>query len=205
MKKILFLLLLLPLALSAQDTIYVTEQGGNYFVVQKRTQANGSYVESAQLIGTVEQLYDYTQGTFARAASQLKQAADVVLIADRYWAQAIAEDDAFYKSFGIRPMTAVQQSTDSTFLMDTYALQIGAAASGLTFTRDDDGRLQVSVNGGATKLVHLVNSCMRIEDFTVAGAMNLYQVQPGLWVNAERTHVIMRVVQKWLPYSENQD
>lgn len=205
MKKILFLLLVLPFLSFAQDTIYVTEQGGNYFVVQKRTQANGSYVESAQLIGTVEQLYDYTQGTFARAASQLKQAADVVLIADRYWGQAIAEDDAFYKSFGIRPMTAVQQSTDSTFLMDTYGLQIGAAQARVDFTRAADGRLQVSVNSGEPKLVHLVNSCMRIEDFTVAGAMNLYQVQPGLWVNAERTHVIARIVQKWLPYSENQD
>jgi len=205
MKKILFLLLLLPLLSFAQDTIYVTEQGGNYFVVQKRTQANGSYVESAQLIGTIEQLYDYTQGTLARAANQLKQAADVVLIADRYWAQAIAEDDAFFKNFGLRPMTAVQQSTDSTFLMDSYALQVGQAVSGLTFTRAAEGRLQVSVNGGANKLVHLVNSCMRIDDFTIAGAMNFYQVNPGLWVNAEKTHIITRTEQKWLPYVEQQD
>ena len=196
----------LPFVSFAQDTIYVTQQGENFFVVTKRTQANGSYVETAQLIGSPAQLFDYTQGTFARAASQLKQAADVVLIADRYWTQAIGEDNAYFAAFGQRPMTAVQQQTDSTFLMDTYALVVGQSQSGLTFTRAEDGRLQVSVNGGANKLVHLVNSCMRIEDFTVAGAMYLYQVNPGLWVNAERTHVITRVQQNWLPFvDENQD
>jgi hypothetical protein len=199
-----FLMLFLPMAASAQDTIYVVQQGGQFYVVNRSKSASG-YIERAQLIGTANQLYDYTQGTFARAASQLKQAADVILVADRYWTQAIAEDDAFFANFGQRPMTSVQQSTDSTFLMDNYALQIGQAASGLTFTRAEDGRLQVSVNGGANKLVHLVNSCMRIDDFTVAGAMNFYQVTPALWVNAEKTHYIIRTQQLWLPYVESQD
>jgi hypothetical protein len=204
MIRLFFFLLFLPIAAVAQDTIYVVQQGGQFYVVNRSTSASG-YIERAQLIGTAEQLYDYTQGTFARAASQLKQAADVILVADRYWTQAIAEDDAFFANFGQRPMTAVQQSTDSTFLMDNYALQIGQAASGLTFTRAEDGRLQVSVNGGANKLVHLVNSCMRIDDFTVAGAMNFYQVTPALWVNAEKTHYIIRTQQLWLPYVESQD
>ena len=199
-----FLMFLLPIAASAQDTIYVVEQGGQFYVVNRTTSPSG-YVERAQLIGSAQQLYDYTQGTFARAASQLKQAADVILVADRYWTQAIAEDDAFFKNFGLRPMTAVQQSTDSTFLMDSYALQVGQAVSGLTFTRAEDGRLQVSVNGGANKLVHLVNSCMRIDDFTLAGAMNFYQVTPALWINAEKTHYIIRTEQKWIPYVESQD
>ena len=202
MKQILFFLLLLPaLAIAQTDTVYTVQQGENFFVVTRVTQANGSYTESAQLIGNLNAMSDYSQGFFVRAASSLSQAAAVVLRADREWQRAIQQDAGFQAAYNRSPLTEVQMQYDSTLLMDTWQLeQPGASPTPITFSRNAQSKLRATWGGGTAKAAYLVSNTMRISGFNVAGAMNFYQLNAGLWCNADRSVFIRRTSINWTPY-----
>lgn len=201
MKQILFFLLLPYLAISQTDTVYTVQQGQNFFVVTRTTQANGSYTESAQLIGDLNAMADYSQGFFVRAASSLSQAAAVVLRADKEWQRAIQQDAAFQAAYNRSPLTEVQMQYDSSLLMDTWQLeQPGAAATPITFTRNAQSKLRATWGGGTAKAAYLVSNTMRITGFNTAGAMNFYQLNASLWCNADRSVFIRRTSINWTPY-----
>ena len=202
MKQILFFLLLFPtLAIAQTDTVYTVQQGENFFVVTRVTQANGSYTETSQLIGNLNAMSDYSQGFFVRAASSLSQAAAVVLRADKEWQRAIQQDAGFQAAYNRSPLTEVQMQYDSTLLMDTWQLeQPGAAATPIVFTRNAQSKLRATWGGGTAKAAYLVSNTMRISGFNVAGAMNFYQLNAGLWCNADRSVFIRRTSINWTPY-----
>lgn len=201
MKQILFFLLLPTLAFSQTDTVYTLQQGENFFIVTRVTQANGSYTETSQLIGNLNAMSDYSQGFFVRAASSLSQAAAVVLRADKEWQRAIQQDAGFQAAYNRSPLTEVQMQYDSSLLMDTWQLeQPGSAAIPITFTRNAQSKLRATWGGGTAKAAYLVSNTMRIAGFNVAGAMNFYQLNAGLWCNADRSVFIRRTSINWTPY-----
>ena len=115
MKHLLFFLFLIPaLALAQTDTAYVVEVGDLFYLVERTTQPNGSYVESSTLRGDLEQFSDYTEGAIVRRASALSQAVAEVLKADRLWVTIIQQDAGFQQAYGKSPLTDVQQQYDST-------------------------------------------------------------------------------------------
>ena len=204
MTKCIFLLpfLFFPsLAFSQTDTVYTVQQGENFFVVTRVTQANGSYTESAQLIGNLNAMSDYSQGFFVRAASSLSQAASVVLRADREWQRAIQQDAGFQAAYNRSPLTEVQMQYDSTLLMDTWQLeQPGASPTPITFSRNAQSKLRATWGGGTAKAAYLVSGTMRIAGFNAAGAMNFYQLNPNLWTDANRAIFIRRTAVNWTPW-----
>ena len=202
MKQILFFFLLFPaLAIAQTDTVYTVQQGENFFVVTRVTQANGSYTESAQFIGNLNAMSDYSQGFFVRAASGLSQAAAVVLRADKEWQRAIQQDAAFQAAYNRSPLTEVQMQSDSSLLMDTWQLeQPGAAAIPITFTRNAQSKLRATWGSNTAKAAYLVSNTMRITGFNTAGAMNFYQLNASLWCNADRSVFIRRTSINWTPY-----
>lgn len=201
MKRIFFFLSLLPhLATAQTDTAYAQQVGENFFLVQRTTQANGSYSESAQLIGNLAQFADYTQGAMIRRASQLAQAANEVLKADRLWTTLIQQDNGFAAGYGRSPLTEVQQQYDSTFLMDTWQLEQAGQINPITFTRNAQGKLRATWGGATSKQAYLVSATMRIVNFNSNGAMNFYQIGPALWTDADRAIFLRRTAQNWTPW-----
>ncbi len=202
MKHLLFFLLLIPaLALAQTDTAYVVKVGDLFYLVERTTQANGSYVESSTLRGDLEQFSDYTEGAIVRRASALSQAVAEVLKADRLWTSIIQQDAGFQAAYGKSPLTDVQQQYDSTLLMDTWQLeQPGASPTPITFTRNAAGKLRAAWGGTASKAAYLVSATMRIANFGTAGAMNFYQLSPGLWTDADRAIFIRRTAVNWQPW-----
>lgn len=203
MKHILYFLLpALPYLAAAQtDTAYSVQQGNNFFLVQRTTQGNGSYSESAQLIGNLEQFADYTQGAMVRRASALSQAAYEILKADRLWQAIIQQDNGFNAAYNRSPLTEVQMQYDSTLLMDTWQLeQPGASPTPITFARNAQSKLRATWGGGTAKATYLVSGTMRILNFNPAGAMNFYQLSPALWTDANRQIFIRRTAQNWTPW-----
>ena len=201
MKQILFFLLLPALAIAQTDTVYTVQQGENFFVVTRLTPANGSCTESAQLIGNLNAMSDYSQGFFVRAASGLSQAAAVVLRADKEWQRAIQQDAGFQAAYNRSPLTEVQMQYDSTLLMDTWQLeQPGAAATPIVFTRNAQSKLRATWGGGTAKAAYIVSGTMRIAGFNAAGAMNFYQLSPNLWCDANRAIFIRRIAVNWTPW-----
>lgn len=202
MKQILFFFLLLPsLAIAQTDTVYTVQQGENFYVVTRVIQANGNYVESAQLVGNMPALVDYTKSLLARTASQVTDAFFVIAKADSYWNKAISQSNSFEANTGINPIVQLQQQNDSTLLMDTWQLELpGSTPVPITFSRSVQGKLRASWSGNTNKVVHLVTSTMRIVGFNAAGAMNLYQLNNNLWTNADRNVFIRRTQINWTPY-----
>ena len=201
MKQILFFLLLPALAFSQTDTVYTVQQGQNFYVVTRTTQANGSYAERADLIGDLNAMADYSQGFFVRAASGLSQAAAVVLRADREWQRAIQQDAGFQAAYNRSPLTEVQMQYDSTLIMDTWQLeQPGASPTPIAFSRNAQSKLRATWGGGTAKAAYLVSGTMRIAGFNTAGAMNFYQLNPNLWTDANRAIFIRRTAVNWTPW-----
>ena len=202
MKRILFFLSLLPCLAAAQtDTAYSVQQGSNFFLVQRTTQANGSYAETSQLIGDLEQFADYTEGAMVRRASALAQAATEILKADRLWTTIIQQDAGFQATYGVSPLTSVQMQYDSTFLMDTWQLeQPGVSPTPIVFSRNAQSKLRATWGGGTAKAAYLVGATMRISAFNASGPMNLYQISPSLWCDADRVVFLRRTAQNWTPW-----
>lgn len=201
MKQIFFLLLLPALALAQTDTVYTVKVGDLFYLVERTTQGNGSYTETATLRGDLEQFSDYTEGAIVRRASMLSQAVNEVLKADRLWVNIIQQDAGFQAAYGKSPLTDVQQQTDSTLLMDTWQLeQPGASPTPIAFTRNAQGKLRAAWGGTASKAAYLVSATMRIQNFNAAGPMNFYQVNAGLWTDADRAVFIRRTAVKWTPW-----
>ena len=202
MKQILFFLLLPALALAQSiDTAYVVKVGDLFYLVERTTQANGSYVESSTLRGDLEQFSDYTEGAIVRRASAMAQSVQEVLKADRLWVNIIQQDAGFQAAYGKSPLTDVQQQYDSTLLMDTWQLeQPGASPTPITFTRNAQGKLRAAWGGTASKAAYLVSATMRIANFGAAGPMNFYQLSPGLWTDADRAIFIRRTAVNWQPW-----
>ena len=201
MKQILFFLLLPALALAQTDTVYTVKVGDLFYLVERTTQANGSYTETATLRGDLEQFSDYTEGAIVRRASMLSQAVNEVLKADRLWVNIIQQDAGFQQAYGKSPLTDVQQQTDSTLLMDTWQLeQLGASPTPITFTRNAQGKLRAAWGGTASKAAYLVSATMRIANFNAAGPMNFYQLSPSLWTDANRAIFIRRTAVNWTPW-----
>lgn len=187
------------LTLSAQDTTYVTHNGAGFVVVTRTVSPTGSYTETGRFIGDTSQLVDYTEGVFVRGVSALQQAAAVVLGADRFMVNAVAEDAKFQAAFGRSPITEIQQQTDSTFLMDEWTLTSAEGSAVVPFTRSPQGKLRANV-GGANRVVHLVNGTMRIVNFNARGALNFYQTNNATWMDANRQYILRRTVKRWTPY-----
>lgn len=202
MKQILFSFILLPaLAFAQTDTVYTVKVGDLFYLVERTTQGNGSYTETATLRGDLEQFSDYTEGAIVRRASMLSQAVNEVLKADRLWVNIIQQDAGFQAAYGKSPLTDVQQQTDSTLLMDTWQLeQPGASPTPIAFTRNAQGKLRAAWGGTASKAAYLVSATMRIQNFNAAGPMNFYQVNPGLWTDADRAVFIRRTAVNWTPW-----
>ena len=202
MKHLLFFLLFLPsIALAQTDTVYTVKVGDLFYLVERTTQGNGSYTETATLRGDLEQFSDYTEGAIVRRASMLSQAVNEVLKADRLWVNIIQQDAGFQAAYGKSPLTDVQQQTDSTLLMDTWQLeQPGASPTPIAFTRNAQGKLRAAWGGTASKAAYLVSATMRIQNFNAAGPMNFYQVNPGLWTDADRAVFIRRTAVNWTPW-----
>jgi hypothetical protein len=179
----------------------VAKVGDLFYLVERTTQANGSYVESSTLRGDLEQFSDYTEGAIVRRASALSQAVAEVLKADRLWTSIIQQDAGFQAAYGKSPLTDVQQQYDSTLLMNTWQLeQPGASPTPITFTRNAAGKLRAAWGGTASKAAYLVSATMRIANFGTAGAMNFYQLTPGLWTDADRAIFIRRTAVNWTPW-----
>jgi hypothetical protein len=124
-----------------------------------------------------------------------------VLKADRLWTTIIQQDAGFQAAYGKSPLTDVQQQYDSTLLMDTWQLeQPGASPTPITFTRNAQGKLRAAWGGTASKAAYLVSATMRIVNFGVSGAMNFYQLTPGLWTDADRAIFIRRTAVNWTPW-----
>lgn len=215
MKKTLFLLLL-PFALFSQtdttsapidttpvvvnppqpptgltkDTIYSKVVDGFFYIVNRKVSDNGSYTETAQFVGDTTALIDRAEGIIVQNSDVLYKAAILVLTSQRYWVQAISDDAALYQAYGQSPLLDIQQGLDAQFLNAQWAIQSAAGVAPVLFQRNQIGKLTVTI-GEAEKIVHLVGQCMRIEDFTPAGAMNFYRVAANAWVNAERTHSLI--------------
>jgi hypothetical protein len=207
MKHLLFFFLILPaLALAQTDTAYVVKVGDLFYLVERTTQANGSYVESSTLRGDLEQFSDYTEGAIVRRASALSQSVAEVLKADRLWTTIIQQDAGFQQAYGKSPLTDVQQQYDSTLLMDTWQLeQPGQNAVPITFSRNAQGKLRTTWNGLTAKTVYLVSSTMRVVNFNAGGAMNFYQLTPNLWTDSNRSIFIRRTAVNWTPWRPTQD
>lgn len=201
MKQIFFFLLLPALALAQTDTVYTVKVGDLFYLVERTTQGNGSYTETATLRGDLEQFSDYTEGAIVRRASMLSQAVNEVLKADRLWVNIIQQDAGFQAAYGKSPLTDVQQQTDSTLLMDTWQLeQPGASPTPIAFTRNAQGKLRAAWGGTASKAAYLVSATMRIQNFNAAGPMNFYQLSPSLWTDADRAVFIRRTAVNWTPW-----
>jgi len=203
MKQILFFLLL-PVIAFAQttDTVYTVKVGDLFYLVERTTQANGSYTETATLRGNLEQFSDYTEGAIVRRASTLSQAVNEVLKADRLWQNIIQQDAGFQQLYGKSPLTDVQQQTDSTLLMDTWQLeQPGQSATSIIFTRNAQGKLRAAWGGTASMAAYLVSSTMRIANFNASGPMNFYRISPSLWTDANRSIFIRRTAVNWTPWT----
>jgi hypothetical protein len=177
-----------------------------FYLVERTTQANGSYVESSTLRGDLEQFSDYTEGAIVRRASALSQSVAEVLKADRLWTTIIQQDAGFQQAYGKSPLTDVQQQYDSTLLMDTWQLeQPGQNAVPITFSRNAQGKLRTTWNGLTAKTVYLVSSTMRVVNFNAGGAMNFYQLTPNLWTDSNRSIFIRRTAVNWTPWRPTQD
>jgi hypothetical protein len=205
MKQTLFFLLLPALVIAqTTDTVYTVKVGDLFYLVERTTQANGSYTETATLRGDLEQFSDYTEGAIVRRASTLSQAVNEVLKADRLWQNIIQQDAGFQQLYGKSPLTDVQQQTDSTLLMDTWQLeQPGQNATPITFTRNAQGKLRAAWGGTSAKAAYLVSNTMRIANFNAAGPMNFYQISPSLWTDANRSIFIRRTAVNWTPFTPN--
>ena len=205
MKQILFFLLAFPaFAIAQTDTVYTVKVDDLFYLVERTTQPNGSYTETATLRGDLQQFSDYTEGAIVRRASTLSQAVQEVLKADRLWQNIIRQDAAFQQAYGISPLTDVQQQSDSTLLMDTWQLeQPGQSATPIVFTRNAAGKLRAAWGGATAKAAYLVSATMRIANFNTAGAMNFYQISPNLWTDADRAIFIRRTAVNWTPFTPN--
>ena len=173
-----------------KDTIYSKVTDGFFYIVNRKVSDNGSYTETAQFVGDTTALIDRAEGIIVQNSDVLYKAAILVLTSQRYWVQAINDDAILFQAYGQSPLIEIQQSYDAPFLSNQWAIQSVAGIAPVTFQRNQVGKLTVSIDG-SEKIVHLVGQCMRVEDFSLLGAMNFYRVAANAWVNAERTHQLI--------------
>ena len=179
----------------AKDTIYSKVIDGYFYIVRRNVQDNGSYSETSEFVGDTTALIDRAEGIIVQNSDVLYKAAILVLNSQRYWEQAIRDDQVLSFAYGQSPLTQIQQSYDAQFLTGQYALNSAAGAQSIVFTRNEAGKLTAAIAGGDPLVDHLVGQSMRIENFTPAGALNFYKASQGLWINAEKTHAIQLIGQ----------
>ena len=196
MKYILFLSLF-PIALTAQnvvkDTIYTTQTGANFYEITRADFETGGYTENSKLIGDTTALVNYYQRNWYTQAASFDDAAQLLRNAEREMGRWIQTDVATNSAYGRSPLTELQQQFDSTFLVDTWQLEVDGATIAVTFSRTAAGKLRASISGTA-RVVDLFGQAMRIRNYPASGAfVTLYNVNANLWCDANRRVFLRRI------------
>lgn len=199
MKSVFFVLfMMISFVGTAQvtDTVFVTWRDSNAYITQRLVQENGSYTENSFLVGDTANLLNYTMQLLGNAAAQLHQSAVAVIKSNKYWVQVVNEDAAYRQLYNRSPLTELQQQVDAPLLEDGWELVVDSVATDITFNRNAQGKLRVTGIGTNTKLIDLVQNCMRVRNFSDSGPMVFYKVNPqrNVWTSVSGLYVIRKKV-----------
>jgi len=167
----------------ASDTIYPVYQNGGFYIVSRRTQNNGAYLENAVYVGDTAALIDRTEGLIVQNSDLLYKAATAVLASAKYWNQAINEGAALQMLYGQNPLLDIQKAYDAPLISGNWILQTPEGSAPVVFARDASEQLTVTISGEA-KRAYIVAQCLRVENFTPGQNLNFYNLG-GVWVDVE--------------------
>lgn len=195
--KHLFLFLLLPLFVSAQDvtkdTSYLINSGGNFFNVTRIEYDNGAYSENSTLVGDTASVVSLYANSIASQAQQYSSAAVIAMRAQSVSASLLKLDTMATQRLLQSPLTSVMNSYEREFLQGDWEVQYNSTNTPVTFPRlQSNKRIRIMPAGGSARTFLIFGTMARMVNYPVSGINILFKVRDGRWENITRTIVLRR-------------
>lgn len=199
MKNFLFFFCLLLCTEAAaqevtKDTSWIVANGiGKFYQITRVEYDNGSYAETAALIGDTLAMVSLYANQISSAAQQYSSAAIVAMRAQGATATLAKLDTIMTARLLRSPLTAVMASFEREFLAGTWAIIYNGTTTAVTFPRlSTNQRIRLLPAGSTARTMLLFGTMLRIVNYPVSGNNTLFQVRAGRWENLSRTIVLRR-------------
>ena len=197
MKKLLFLLVCLPIFATAQeitkDTSWFSNTGGNFFNVTRIEYDNGTYTETASLVGDTTAMVSYYANYISAQAQNYASAAIVAMKAQSATATLAKLDTIATQRLLRSPLTAVMSSFEREFLHGSWEIQYNGTNTAVTFPRlSTNQRIRLLPSGGSARTLLIFGNMLRLANYPVTGNNTLFKIREGRWENLTRTIVLRR-------------
>ena len=183
MKQILFAFcFLLAIAAKAQsvsdDTSYVINVAGVFYLVTNTEYSDGSYMEKSTLLGDTVQFYQNTLNAFLQRADDYAKIVVNTYEFSRNISSAIRENAGIASVMGKNPLDTLAQQARPHLLAPsaTWTLVTPTGNAGVTFSAMANGVLRYSVDGATARSVTAFGRyIIRLSAYPAAGQfLDLY-------------------------------
>lgn len=171
MKHIIFIILFAT-SLQAQTTtktFVLSPDNVNYFEVIRVTQDDGTYTETAAIVGPLSAIAADAADKIETRTAALAQAAFAVSFTSRAISEINAQDASIFTLTTVSPLKAIQSKYRAELLAPGWTIDEGAGFVPLVFTVNAQGNLRVSINGAATKAATVFGAIIRIAAYPATG------------------------------------
>ena len=197
MKKLFFLLACLPVFAMAQevtkDTSWFNNTGGNFFNVTRIEYDNGTYTETASLVGDTTAMVSYYANYISAQAQNYASAAVVAMKAQAATATLAKLDTSMTARLARSPITSIMSSYEREFLIGSWEIVYNGTTTAVTFPRlSTNQRIRLLPSGGTARTLLIFGNMLRIVNYPVTGNNTLFKVKEGRWENLTRTIVLKK-------------
>lgn len=199
MKQTLFIILLFPAFLFAQDvtrdTYYITTSGSNFFETHRIEYSTGAYSETSTLIGDTTSMLSVYVNKIASEAQQQAIAGQTAYRMRQKTTEWAKLDTITTARLLRSPITAIADSYEREFLTGSWEIQFSNTTTAVTFPRlSTNKRIRLLPSGSTAKTMLIYGPVIRLVNYPFTGLNTLFQLKEGYWINLEYGDATKRVV-----------